>query len=209
MSVATRTTSKLRKRRPELFAERGNMFDRSIQNADKYQDRYASSFTGMGDTNNMFSGLANDINQERGKAYTDTTEGRSFLGTMRDQREQGANQINNAASLMNLSPEAYLSMMDSQNRSQSASMRDMFAGSDQRRSNLTSQYSGALAQLFGGQQGLFGAKYGIDQDIMGAKFGIESQRYAADQQRRAANAGAIGSGIGGLLNGVSSFIPTK
>ena len=189
-------------------SEGGNMFDRSMENADKYQERYDSSFSGMGDTNNMFAGLAKDINQERGKAYTDTTEGQSFLATLRDQREQGGNQINNAASLMDLSPEAYLAMMGNLNQSQSGGMRDMVAGSDQRRLNLNSQYSGALAQLFGGQQGLFGAKYGIDQDIMGAKFGIEGQRYAARQQRKAANAGAIGSGIGALSGLAGSFIPT-
>lgn len=176
------------------------LYDSSIEKANIYQRRYSDLFTGMGDTNNLFSNLAGDINAERGKAYTDTTEGKSFLATLLDNSKAATQNATNTASLMGLSPEALLAMQGNINKTQSGSIRDMISGSDARRQGLTSAYSGVLANLMAGQQGLFGAQYGIDRDILNTQSQIKMQKYAADQQRKAGNAQAIGQGLGALTS---------
>lgn len=181
-------------------SDKRNLFEKSIDNANLYQERYAPEFEGLSQTNNMFAQLANDLNAERGKAYTDTTEGKSFLATLRDQSQQATQNVANSANLLNLSPEAQIAMQGQIAQNQAGSIRDMVAGSDQRRNSLTAAYQGALAQLYGGQQGLFGAKYGIDRDVTQAKLGLEAQRYAARQQRKGANAQAIGGAVGNLFD---------
>lgn len=105
------------------------------------------------------SSLNELFNQQAGKSYLDTTEGKSF-SSMIDERSR-KNQMN-LANTFNMSgggtPEALLSGLGRINEQEGASLRDLVAGADQRRSQLRSGQMATLGQILSGQGNLISQK---------------------------------------------------
>lgn len=172
----------------------------------------------------MLKNLYSSIGSEKGKAYTDTVEGRANVQMASNQARNSKNRLKQDANLMGLSQEAYLAGMNNINQGESDLYRGFAANADARRSNLTNQQLSTanalggqefslqgqklntLAQILQGKMGLLNQKAGIFGQGVNAKLGWEQGKADREMQRKAANSGIFGQLIGGAANIGASFI---
>jgi hypothetical protein len=157
-----------------------------------------------------YSQLSDMFGQEAGRNYLDTTEGQSLSKQIERSSDRGRRSLTQNASMMNLSPEAYLKGLGQLNQSEGDSFRNIITGADNRRNMMRSQQMSALGQVLGAEQGLFGAQqsrfaqsYGIGSGIAqgAANAQANSNQNTMAMLGQLGQAGAMFAGSGGFGGG--------
>ena len=166
--------------------------------------KYQGEFDVMSQYGDMFKGLADGYGKESEKAYLDTTEGKSFLGSVRDQSRNSRKQWGNANNLNGGSMESLLAGMNSVNQGEASQISNLVAGSDSRRNNLRNMQLTSLSRALGANQDRFTAMQGTQYNARNFAAGIYGQQlgnaYQFEANRQAASAEAkktaVTAGIG-------------
>lgn len=196
----------------------GKLADQTLTNLSGYTEDERERVEGGLD---KISSLSDVFGKEANRNYLATTEGKSFTSMIEENQRKGLSNLNNSASQLNLTPEAYLAGLGQLNQKEGSSMRDLVAGSDQRKNQLRGMQLSSLGQYLAGSNALLGNKTGMAGTAYGHASNVYGRSQATQQQQGAANSQSFanmmnllmqsqapGTGGGGTSSG-GSFAPTS